>query len=73
MEFNIICEKIDLDNLEIGISVTFRAKDNFKIIDTETNVRKIIDSIGTYLLIQKCYGEDNGEWYFEAVYILNLK
>lgn len=69
MEFIINCEKIDLDNSEIGVSVTFRAKDNFKIKDTETNVRKIIDSMGTYLLIQRCYGEDDDEGYYEADYV----
>lgn len=63
------CIEIAINDEELGCQVTFSEKKDLGEETANMSVREIIDSIGSYLLLQRSYPEDefeSGNYYFET-------
>lgn len=69
MEFNIECDELNQDFHEIGLSIGFHAKDKIKLKPEETNIKKLLASIGDYFTINVTFGEDDNFGEYEEDYI----
>jgi hypothetical protein len=71
MEYKILCETLDQDFHEIGLSIGFSAKDKEFLRPDESDISKILDGIGDYITINITFGEDDdlGEYEDDYPYI----
>jgi hypothetical protein len=64
-----ICNEIQMGNQEFGCTITFSENMNNGISEEKLTFDEIIDSIGTYIMLQRTYAEDEFEedyCYFES-------
>jgi len=56
-----ICNEIQMGNQEFGCTITFSENMNNGISEEKLTFDEIIDSIGTYIMLQRTYAEDEFE------------
>jgi hypothetical protein len=56
-----ICNEIQMGNQEFGCTITFSENMNNGISEEKLTFDEIIDSIGTYIMLQRTYSEDEFE------------
>jgi hypothetical protein len=64
-----ICKEIQMENQEFGCTITFSENMDHDICEEKLTFDEIIDSIGTYIMLQRTYAEDELEedyCYFES-------
>jgi hypothetical protein len=64
-----ICNEIQVGNQEFGCTISFSENMNNGISEEKLTFDEIIDSIGTYIMLQRTYAEDEFEedyCYFES-------
>jgi hypothetical protein len=64
-----ICKEIQMENQEFGCTITFSENMDNDICEEKLTFDEIIDSIGTYIMLQRTYAEDELEedyCYFES-------
>ena len=52
------CREISIDDVEFGCAITFSEKIDLGETEEELTIDEILDSIGTYLMLQRTYAED---------------
>ena len=63
------CKELEIDNQEFGCSITFSENVNNGIFEENLTFDEMLHSIGTYIMLQRTYAEDEFEedyCYFES-------
>ena len=63
------CKELEIDNQEFGCSITFSENVNNGICEENLTFDEMLHSIGTYIMLQRTYAEDEFEedyCYFES-------